>query len=144
MEYGYNSCVVHTASLPTVYDINKLSQCILCFPPWNEQTSIAQVCHHSAVIMALSTRRFLSPQDIDRTVDKPLTDSKTSVFYSDDETSAIGDLPVYESLTIDESENEDSDSAQSAVVYRVWHVLLLSHGRHGKLCRTKRTICQQL
>jgi hypothetical protein len=46
-------------------------------------------------------------------VDEPLTDSKTSAFESDDESSVIDNLPVREFLTIDESENEDSDGAQS-------------------------------
>jgi hypothetical protein len=50
-------------------------------------------------------------QDIDRTVDEPLTDSETSVFDSDDESSVINDLPVSKFLTTDESENEDSDGA---------------------------------
>jgi hypothetical protein len=35
------------------------------------------------------------------------------VFDSDDASSVIDDLPVREFLTIDESENEDSDGAQN-------------------------------
>ncbi|XP_021932761.1 piggyBac transposable element-derived protein 4-like [Zootermopsis nevadensis] len=63
--------------------------------------------------MASSSRRFLSPQDIARSVDEPLTDSESSVFDSDDESSVIDDLPVREFLTCDESENEYNDGEQS-------------------------------
>jgi hypothetical protein len=49
--------------------------------------------------MASSSRRFLSPQYSERTVDETLTDSETSVFDSDDASSVINDLPVCEFLS---------------------------------------------
>jgi hypothetical protein len=83
--------------------------------------------------MASSSRRFLSPQDTDRTVDEPVTHSKTSTFDSDDESSVINNLPVHEFLMIDKYENEDVTAHKEGVVYRVWHILPLLHGRIWKI-----------
>jgi hypothetical protein len=87
---------------------------------------------------------MLSPQDTDRTVDEPLTDSETSVFNSDDESSVIDDLPVHKFLTIDESENEDSDGAQSGSGLPSVTRPTAFTWENMKNYVGQRTICQQL
>jgi hypothetical protein len=64
--------------------------------------------------MASSSRVSLCNEKGDKVLDEILSDSESSFFDSDDDSSGIYDLPVGEAIAVERIEDEDSDS-ESAV-----------------------------
>jgi hypothetical protein len=60
--------------------------------------------------MASSSGVFLSSEKVDKVLEEILSDSESSFFYSDDDSSGIDDLPVGEAIAIERTEDENSDS----------------------------------
>jgi hypothetical protein len=56
----------------------------------------------------------LSGKEVDKVLDEILSDSESSFFDSDDDSSGIDDLPVGEAIAVEGTEDEESDSAQDA------------------------------
>jgi hypothetical protein len=56
----------------------------------------------------------LSSEKVDKVLDEILSDSESSFFDSDDDSSGIDDLPVGEAIAVERTEHEDSDSESAA------------------------------
>jgi hypothetical protein len=64
--------------------------------------------------MASSSKGFLSSKEVDKVLDEIRSDSGSSFFDSDDDSSGISDLLVGEAIAVEGTEDEESDSAQNA------------------------------
>jgi hypothetical protein len=58
----------------------------------------------------------LSSEKVDKVLEEILSDSESSFFDSDDDSSGIDDLPVDEAIAVERKEDEDSD-IESAVQF---------------------------
>jgi hypothetical protein len=76
--------------------------------------------------MASSSRVFLSSEKVDKVLDEILSDSESSFFDSDDDSSGIDDLPVGEAIAVERTEDEDTDSE---VLFNLCLALLGLRGR---------------
>jgi hypothetical protein len=61
--------------------------------------------HQSAAGIASSSRVLLSSENVDKVLDEILSDSESSFFDSDDDSSGINDLPVGEAIAVERIED---------------------------------------
>jgi hypothetical protein len=68
--------------------------------------------HYTTVccITASTSRLRLSGDDVEKILEETLSDSEHSLFDSDNNSSVIEDLLIYEAIVVERSENQDSDS----------------------------------
>jgi hypothetical protein len=76
--------------------------------------------------MASCNGVFLSSEKVDKVLEEILSDSESSFFGSDDDSSGIDDLPVGEAIAIERTEDEDIDSE---MLFNLCLALLGLHGR---------------
>jgi hypothetical protein len=80
----------------------------------------------------------LSSEKVDKVLEEILSDSESSFFDSDDDSSGIDDLPVCEAIAVERTEDEDSDS--ESAVQSVSSAARFTWKDIDELCRAKRTI----